>query len=602
MDVIIENILKYGLGPAFLMLVIILIIQDPNRAYKLKVLVLRPFFKLFNWFKRSYISAEVAGHVNSFLSRELAENTSKIKIKWIRNENDPIFKNGELIVRMKRDDDQTKNILNAARFALPKIVLPVFRHYISTPYASAIDFTYLNKLADKLGNDGRSIFKQFYLNPEISSDPVLSETFKKLVKIDKYGIFTSIFINELEYIGKGLFADSDNKDRTNELIEFINYLCILAERDIGEEIELMHFSEIFNVSTILLAKSITANRRGLIPYLRRLNINIEKGSDSIYIVAFPNAFDFLSHFLKVLDGNQRVSISHHFKIKDSEINKRKTTITIACLRRNKLYTNESFERKIDASQISVGKIVNGVVIDCSIDESLISFLGVEGTIRKSECSWFSFQNCADVLNIGESKQFIITAIDKSNGHISLSLKTPESNPWNKIEIPQLGSKINVRVVARNSLNLKCVYLDLLEINLPLHEISWFEVNDQDADDLIGSEITALITAINESEMFICCSIRQLDSDPWEEIHQSLKVGTEFNGKVHEVNEHFIRVDIGRGFIGKIPKEYLYKAGFEYARFNETMVVGQGIDVYVSKVFLKKKWIRLDLKRNLDTVN
>ena len=44
---------------------------------------------------------------------------------------------------------------------------------------------------------------------------------------------------------------------------------------------------------------------------------------------------------------------------------------------------------------------------------------------------------------------------------------------------------------------------------------------------------------------------------------------------------------------------LQKAGFELADFANTIVKGQGLDVVVSKVFLAKRRIRLDLRRNIE---
>jgi hypothetical protein len=265
MDKLIENILLYGLGPTFFLVLLFLIVQDPNRAFKLRALIVAPFFFLFKWFKREYVASQVSGALNTFFSRELSGNSTKIKIDWIRTEKDPYFQSGKLVVRMKRDEDQTMNILTATKYALPKMVCPIFRHHITQTYATAIDFAFLQKIADQLGNHGKSVFKKYFLSPEIEFEPTLANTLQKLIKLDRFGIFTSIFINELDHIGEGLYADANTIDRTPELTNFTDYLCTVADRNIGKEIELMYFSDVFKVSIILLAKSMVASKRGLIP-------------------------------------------------------------------------------------------------------------------------------------------------------------------------------------------------------------------------------------------------------------------------------------------------------------------------------------------------
>lgn len=598
MDKIVEAILKYGLAPTFLLVFIFLIVQDPNRAYKLKGLILTPVFKLFKWFKREYVANEVIKNLNTFFSKELYGESFAFKINWIKHEDNAIFKSGKLVIRMRREDDQTKNILTAAKYALPKIICPVIRHSLKPSLVSAIDHTFLHKLADKLGNHGKAIYKTYFLNPELESNPDLPEMLQKLLKLDRFGIFTSIFLNELDYVGEGLYADGDTRERTNEMIQFTNYLCTVAERERGDEIELMNMTEVFKVSIILLAKTQIASKRGLMPYLRRLNTNLEKGCESIYIIAFPPAFNFLNKFISAIDGNQRVSINKIFKTKENVSLEHTGAINICCLRRNKLFTNESFARKIEASDISVGKLVSGTVMDCSSDEALISFLGMDGSIQKKECSWFTDTDCTDVLVLGQIYTFMVKSIDTSNGNIQLSLRIPETDPWKKVTVPSVNDEISVLIRSKDSVYYRCSYEEVMEVYMPIDQISWWPLNEEEKAFQIGNTITVRVIKVDLENRFIECSHRILEDDPWPEIHANLPVGSEFNGKIYEVNEHFVRVTFANNLKGKIGRESLIKAGHEYSRYTENLVVGQGLDVVVTKVFINRRWIRLDLKRNL----
>ena len=94
------------------------------------------------------------------------------------------------------------------------------------------------------------------------------------------------------------------------------------------------------------------------------------------------------------------------------------------------------------------------------------------------------------------------------------------------------------------------------------------------------------------------SVRRTVEDPWPEIHKALPPGRELHGSVSEVNENFVRVALPNGLQGIVPRECMQQAGFEYADHATNVVVGQGLDVVVTKVFLSKRKIRLDLKRNV----
>ena len=156
MDKIVELFLKYGLIPTCLLIVIFLIVQEPDRAIKLKALVTKPFFRLFRWFSKSYIESKVASNANEFLSSNIFSQLSNadryaIKVKWVEKATDPILsENGTLILRLKEEDDQTRNILSAVHSALPHVLCPLIRKNINPTCISSIDLTILKKLSDKL--------------------------------------------------------------------------------------------------------------------------------------------------------------------------------------------------------------------------------------------------------------------------------------------------------------------------------------------------------------------------------------------------------------------------------------------------------------------
>jgi hypothetical protein len=601
MDEFLPSILTYGLPITFLLIFVFLIIQDPTRAFKLQTLLITPFYRLFKWFKREYISSQVAGAMSHFFTKVIDLSTEssqlKFKVSWVRNDDSPILKSGKLIIRMRKDDDQTKNILTATRYALTKLICPNFRQNINNTYATAIDYTFLHKLADRLGNHGKAIFRQHFLNPEMESNPNFIEILKKLLVLDKSGMYTSIFINELDHVGEGMFGDGDVTDRTDELVHFIEFLIKIAEREIGEEGKLVHFSELFKVSIILLAKAQIASKRGLFPYLRRLNINLEKGCDSIYILAFPPAFEFLNKFIKVVDGNQRVLIDRIYRLR--ELNSVDTKINVCCLRKNKLYSIDTFIKKIEASELKKGDIVEGVVIDSSTDLAIITFFGLDGVLNKIDASWNSFTSCSDLLAVGQSAKFLIKNIDFENGNISLSLKFENDDPWNSIDCPKLGEIIEFEVISIDAISVKGLYKHLLEVRIPLYDLNW---NGEDYDRSIidvGKQLKAIVIEIKEDERYLKCSYRHLESDPWPKIHESLLPGTFFNGRVHEIDENFVKVIIDNGLIGRVPSSSFIKAGYEYTNFMQNLIIGQVLQVVVTKVFIAKQWIRLDLKRNVN---
>jgi predicted RNA-binding protein with RPS1 domain len=604
MDELIKQILKFGLLPTFLLIVIFLIIQEPERATKIRALVTEPFYKLFKWFSKEYISSKVSSQANEFLNSSIFSKLAHaerflIKVKWVSKPNDPILsENGTLILRLKEENDQTKNILSAVHSALPHVLCPLFRTNINSTCEKSIDLTILRKLSEQLGKHGKITFKRYFLDPETDNDIEINELIKKLIVLDKHGFFVPIFINELELLGEGLYADNDKSDYSNQVLQFIEYLLTIVNREVGKEIELEYLLTPFKVSTILLARAQRADRQGLRPYLRRLKINLDKGSESIYIIAFPPAFEFFERLIKPIESHERVFIKKVLKTNYSlNYNGHQSNLKIAVLTRNDIFADQEFEQKIIANNLHEGSRVKGIVEDISQQETLVTIMGMRAYISKNECSWRSIANCSEILKVGNEYKFQIKRIDKSINQIHLTLKLQEDNPWELVEIPKIGQIVNLELLSYDSIKFTCLYQDKLEVYIPIDEISWFFLTHNQYHDYLGSVKGAKVIIIDEQNEKIYCSLRQTDENPWINIHASLPIGKTFNGKVTDVTFDYIQVRLPNNYFGQIPKEYLEKAGFEYANFQENVVIGQGIEVIISKVFIAKKRIRLDLKRN-----
>ena len=604
MDAIIKEILKFGLVPTFLLVILYLIIQEPERANKLKAIITQPFIKLFKWFSKEHIASKVSSQANEFLNSSIFSQLThaeryNVKVKWVKEVNDSILsENGTLILRMKEEDDQTRNILAAVHTALPHVLCPLIRKNINKTCEKSIDLAVLKKLSNKLGKHGKLTFKKYFLDPETEIDSQINALIIKLQSLDDHGFLLPIFINELELLSEGLFADNDITDYSEQTLQFLEYLLKIVNREVGQEIELEYLISPFKVSTILLAKAHRADTQGLKPYLRRLKINLDKGSETIYVISFPPAFDFFKRLLSALDSHERIFIKKVVKAqyyKESYPGQR--DLKIAILTKNEVFADESFEQKLLEYNLKEGSKVKGTVDDISHNETLVNILGMRAYIQRNECSWISIVSCEDILVKNQEYDFMIKKIDKSANMIYLTLKTDENNPWKQIELPKINDTIEVAISSFNPINFKAVYKNELEIYIPTDEISWFFLTPKQSKELLGTTQMVKVLNVDDENEKVFCSLRQLESDPWPKIHESLKVGMDFNGKVTDITPHYLQVKLPNNYFGIIPKESLEAAGHEYKNFHENVVIGQGIDVYVSKVFIARQRIRLDLKRN-----
>jgi len=601
---IIALITILGLPLGIAVFLLIQIIKDPNKVDKYIALVSRPIYKLTSWWSKKYIGSEVSYQVSEFFNRHIVRNIAnhpdvKININWVIDEEDPVLKeDNTVILCLKKDKDQARNILKAAEVTIPIVTYNNLRFNIKKHVAQSIDLVSLRNLAKKLGNHGKFAYKKYFLDPHIVEDERISNLFQKLVEIDNRGYFIPIFLNELEYIGDGLFAEGDTTDYSNEIIEFLEYLIQIARIEVGDDVkQWSYFSKLFNAGIMLLANNERMIRQGVKPYLDRITKKLKQGHESIYILSEENSWEFLKRYEKVLSENDRVLIKGSYQVDGIVANnpKRKSKVKIMLLRKIDIYVDDLFKEKYEASEIEIGKKVSGEVIDVYEENAIVSIMGIDAFIKKNECSWYKTRTCSEILKIGDTKDFLVKDIDEIKLSIELSLRFEKEHPWDILTKLKTGDKCKVKILYRNGVDYITRDSEGHEILMPIKEISWFGTTDEEKESLINKEVDVIIIEVNEKTKQSKGSIRRLEEDPWPEINKRIKPDSEFVGKVTEVNPNFIRVDINNGLNGLIPKERLLEAGGIYADFTNNIMIGQGIEVVVTRVFIPKRKIHLNLK-------
>jgi predicted RNA-binding protein with RPS1 domain len=597
--------LSLGIPLGLAIYLLIQIIKDPNKIDKYKAIVLTPFYKFGKWSARSYLAAKIGSQVTELFNRHVVKNIAnqsdiKIGIKWIISTEDPVFKeNNSVIICIKKDKDQTKNILKASEAAIPIITYRNLRSSIEDHLEQAIDLVTLRNLANRLGRHGSFAFSKYFFEPQIKDDDRIANYFHKLVEVDNRGFFVPIFLNELEFVGNTLYIKGDITDRTNEVLDFLKYLIHIAKIEVGDEVKQWnYFSESFAAGIILLANNTRMITQGVKPYLDRVTKNLKQGYESIYIIAEENSWEFLNHYETVLSSNDRVLITGKYRVEGIVENdiKRKSRVKIVLLRKVDIFIDDLFKEKITACNITVGNTVEGEILDISEELAVISIMGLDAFIKKNECSWYKIKSCSEILKKGEKRLFIVKKINEGKLSIELSLKFPADNPWMINDLPKIKTKLEVFVYAAQGKELYCKDSLGHEIVLPIIELNWFEPTEKERTELIGQNVNVKIIEIDDNNQRIIGSVRHNVPDPWPIINKKIIPGLDFIGTVSEVTYQFIRVNFGTGLQGILTREHLIELGGIYEDFYNNVVVGQGLEVIVSRVFVHRKKIHLKIKQ------
>ncbi len=201
----------------------------------------------------------------------------------------------------------------------------------------------------------------------------------------------------------------------------------------------------------------------------------------------------------------------------------------------------------------VGKRVEGKVVSI-VDYGAFVVLeeGVEGLIHVSEMSWTKkIKNPRSLLEIGQDVEVVVSEVDSDKRRLSLSLRATEPNPWEQVaETYSVGNKI--KGVVRNLTDFGAFVEIIPGVDGLVHisDMSWTRrINHPSEVVQKGEEVEALITSIDSYNQRISLSMKELLPNEWEEYANTHGVGDVVSGKVTNITDFGVFVELAPGVEG-----------------------------------------------------
>ena len=189
--------------------------------------------------------------------------------------------------------------------------------------------------------------------------------------------------------------------------------------------------------------------------------------------------------------------------------------------------------------LKVGDKVKGKVILIADYGAFIEIEpGVEGLVHVSEMSWSPrLHSAQEFLKVGDEVEAQILSIDREARKISLGLKQLMPNPWENIrEKYPVGSKH--KAVVRNITNFG-VFAELedgVEGLVHISDLSWNKIKHPSEVVNTGDTVDVQILDFDEANHKLSLGIKQLTSNPWDEVEAKYPVGSVVEGTVASLTD------------------------------------------------------------------
>ena len=253
---------------------------------------------------------------------------------------------------------------------------------------------------------------------------------------------------------------------------------------------------------------------------------------------------------------------------------------------------ETIKDKYPIHSVLEGRVVN--LTDYGVFVELET--GVEGLIHVSEMFWTrEIKHPSKVLSIGQRIQVMILDINTETKRISLGLKQTTANPWETLRLKYPEGSV-IKGIIRNITNFG-IFVGVEEgIDGLIHmsDISWKQrVKHPSEMFKKGQEIEAMVLNIDVEHEKFSLGLKQIEKNPWEELSTRYPAGSIVSGKVTNMTDFGIFVEIEEGIEGLVHISELSSRRVKSS--SELFAVGDSVTAVVKNVDPKSRKIRLSIK-------
>ncbi len=249
------------------------------------------------------------------------------------------------------------------------------------------------------------------------------------------------------------------------------------------------------------------------------------------------------------DLTQFVGNTYDFKIVKLNDDRRNVVLS----RREIIEAERSEKRGAFMGSKKPGDVVKGVVKNITDFGAFVDLDGMDGLLHITDITWGRLNHPSEVLKVGMELDVVILEINKEKERVSLGLKQNLKNPWDKIEERfAVGAKVKGKVTNLMPYGAFIELEEGVEGLIHVSELSWTKRIARPSDVLtMGQEIEAIVLGVNKDEQKISLGVRQMETNPWDEMEHKYPIGKTVKGVVRNMTAYGAFVELEEGVDGMV---------------------------------------------------
>ncbi len=248
-----------------------------------------------------------------------------------------------------------------------------------------------------------------------------------------------------------------------------------------------------------------------------------------------------------LDGMKGQDI----EVRIIKLNKKRGNVVVS---RKQLLEEEQAEKRAHTlEQLHEDGIITGTVKNLTDYGAFVDLGGIDGLLHITDMSWGRLTHPRDLVQVGDQIQVKVLKFDREKQRVSLGFKQLTPDPWlDAAERYPIGAHVRGRIISVTDYGAFVELEQGIEGLVHVSEMTWSKRMKHPSKLVnIGDQVEAVVLNVNPGERRISLGLKQLESNPWESLHQKFPVGTVVEGKVRNLTDFGAFIEIEDGIDGLV---------------------------------------------------
>ena len=244
-------------------------------------------------------------------------------------------------------------------------------------------------------------------------------------------------------------------------------------------------------------------------------------------------------------------IGQDIPVRIVKLNRRRGNVVVS--RKLAVQQESDARRSATLDSLREGATLAGVVKSLTEYGAFVDLGGIDGLLHVTDMSWGRVGHPSEAMQPGDEVTVLVLKYDAAKGRVSLGLKQLVPDPWVGISDRfHAGDRAVGRVVSVTDYGAFVELESGVEGLIHISEMTWSRRMKHPSKVMkVADQVESVILDINAKERRISLGLKQLEVDPWTTVEQRYSVGSVVEGRVRNMTDFGVFVEIEEGIDGLV---------------------------------------------------